>query len=51
MERILIEDFVSEAIQQIADISDEQKQQLITKLLRFASLEDIKNCIKEVSRG
>lgn len=51
MERIRIEDFVTEVVRQIDEIPEEHKQRVIERLLKFASLEDIKTCIREVSRG
>lgn len=49
--RLLISDFVEQVILSLEDVSDEQKQKLIAVLVGQASLEDIKQSMREVSRG
>ena len=51
MERLRIADFVKEVIGNVEDLSAEQREQLVSILLSQASIEDVKQAIREVANG
>lgn len=51
MERLRIDEFVELVIRDVEGLEDEQRQRLVSTLLSQASIEDVKQAIREVSNG
>lgn len=51
MERLRINNFVEEVIRNVEDLRDEQRERLSSILLSQASMEDVKQAIREVANG
>lgn len=52
MERLRIRDFVEVVIQNVeGGLRDEQRERLVSILLSQASIEDVKQAIREVANG
>ena len=51
MERLRIGDFVELVIRNVENLEDEQRKRLVSILLSQASIEDVKQAIREVANG
>ena len=51
MERLRIADFVKEVVGNVEGLSAEKREQLVSILLSQASIEDVKQAIREVTHG
>lgn len=51
MERLRINSFVEEVIRNVENLGDEQRERLVSILLSQASIEDVKQAIREVANG
>lgn len=51
MERLRIADFVEEVIGDVEGLTAEQSEQLVSILLSQASIEEVKQAVREVTNG